>query len=122
MEMGEGMATEGGKGMIEEMKISELMKELSKRVKETDKKNKELTKLVCFLRREFDYAVKQKNGIIEEFDFESKNMQRAFDIMMGVEHDREMAKRERAMNKYVAEQEAKAEKENAVAEDGEMVI
>ena len=108
--------------MIEEMKISELMKELSKRVKETDKKNKELTKLVCFLRREFDYAVKQKNGIIEEFDFESKNMQRAFDIMMGVEHDREMAKRERAMNKYVAEQEAKAEKENAVAEDGEMVI
>lgn len=95
--------------MIEEMKISELMKELSKRVKETDKKNKELTKLVCWLRREFDYAVKQKNGIIEEFDFESKNMQRAFDIMMEIEHDREMAKRARA--------EAKAEKEDAIAEE-----
>ena len=51
---------------------------------------------------------------MEQFDFENKNMKKAFDIMMQVEHDREMAKRARA--------EAKAEKENATAEEVEEVM
>ena len=98
----------------EKENVTNLAKALVKMVVEIDKRNRELTKLVCYLRREFDYAVKQKNGIIEEFDFENKNMKKAFDIMMQVEHDREMAKRARA--------EAKAEKENATAEEGEEVM
>ena len=94
---------------LEEVKMNELVKELSKRFKENEKKNKGLTKLVCYLRREFDYAVKMKDGMTEEFDLTNKNMVKAYDIMMEVEHDREMARRDR--------EQAKAEKELSTGDE-----
>lgn len=83
------------KEWIEEMSITEMMKELNIKVKKTHKENKELIGLVCFLRKQFDDAVIYRNGIVEEFDFEKPKMKRSFDIMMQVRHDREMARREK---------------------------
>ena len=85
---------ENGKMNAKEAETS--AKDLAKWVKEEAKKSKEYLDLVCYLRVLLDKCT-YGNG--DQIDFGHKKLVRSNDIMMKVQHEKDMAKEKRMQEK-----------------------
>ena len=78
--------------MNKNKQIIEEANDLAKGVKMIVKQNKELIDLVCFMRKMLDDCMITKNGMTEQIDFSNKKLDRAFNIMMEVQHEKDILK------------------------------
>ena len=85
--------------MNKNKKMIEEANDLAKGVKRIVKENKELIDLVCYMRKMLDDCVISKNGITESIDWSSKKLEKAFNIMMEVEHEKDMIKEAKRQEK-----------------------
>tara|TARA_Y100000310_G_scaffold286980_1_gene311575 strand:- start:57 stop:344 length:288 start_codon:yes stop_codon:yes gene_type:complete len=70
---------------------------VAKAVKSLVKDNKELTDLVCYMRKLLDNCLLQTNdGDLVEMTNDDKKLSRAFEIMMLVQHEKDIAKEKKA--------------------------
>lgn len=70
---------------------------VAKAVKSLVKDNKELTDLVCYMRKLLDNCLLQTNdGDLVEMTNDDKKLSRAFEIMMLVQHEKDLAKEKKA--------------------------
>jgi len=85
--------------MNKSKKLIEDANDVAKGVKTLVKHNTELLDLVCFMRKMLDDCMINKNGITEQIDFSHKKLDRAFTIMMEVEHEKAMIKEAKRLEK-----------------------
>tara|TARA_R100000988_G_scaffold103826_1_gene85809 strand:- start:35760 stop:36119 length:360 start_codon:yes stop_codon:yes gene_type:complete len=78
-------------GLIDK-KLIEDANDVAKNVKTLVKHNTELLDLVCFMRKMLDDCMITKNGMTEQIDFSNKKLDRAFTIMMEVQHEKDILK------------------------------
>ena len=70
---------------------------VAKAVKSLVKDNKELIDLVCYMRKLLDNCLLQTNdGDLVEMTNDDKKLSRAFEIMMLVQHEKDLAKEKKA--------------------------
>jgi hypothetical protein len=78
------------KKMNNNKQLVEEATDLAKGVKVLVKDLKEMTDLVCHMRKMLETCMVEKNGIYEMVDYDSKKLVRAFEIMMEVQHEKDL--------------------------------
>lgn len=63
---------------------------LAKGVKALVKDLKEMTDLVCHMRQMLDTCMVEEDGIYDVIDYDNKKLVRAFEIMMEVQHEKDL--------------------------------